>query len=216
MCMLIGSRQRLEGKSLHLSLNGNVLKQVSSTKYLGLYIDQHLTWQDHIDYIMKRVRGKIYSINRLNPPPTVRKLLYQAYILPVLDYRDVVLAPMSAYQTKCLERLHSKYVSSCTLADSSILRCSLTERRKFHSVMHIYKILKKSAPAYLHSVFEYAINVTGRSNRNPHRLFVPQINTNYGKQSLYYRGTTLWNALPPTLYDTETFAGFRNSYLRTF
>jgi len=61
VCMLIGSRQRLDGKSLHLSLNGSTLKQVSSTKYLGLYIDQHLTWQGHIDYIMKRVRGKIYS-----------------------------------------------------------------------------------------------------------------------------------------------------------
>ena len=37
----------------------------------------------HIDYVMKRVRGKMYSINRLNPPPAVRKLLYQVHILPI-------------------------------------------------------------------------------------------------------------------------------------
>ena len=51
--MLIGSRQRVGSKTLCLSLNGNVLKQVSSTKYLGVYIDQHLTWQTHIDYILR-------------------------------------------------------------------------------------------------------------------------------------------------------------------
>ena len=37
VCKLIGTRQRAGGKSLCLSLNESVLKQVSSTKYLGLY-----------------------------------------------------------------------------------------------------------------------------------------------------------------------------------
>ena len=53
MCMLIGSRQRVGSKTLCLSLNGNVLKQVPSAKYLGVYIDQHLTLQSHIDYILR-------------------------------------------------------------------------------------------------------------------------------------------------------------------
>ena len=33
-----------------------------------------------------------------------------------------------------------------------------------------------------------------------HRLFVPQVNTNYGKRSLHYRGPTIWNALSTALY----------------
>jgi len=77
VCMLIGTRQRVSRKSLCLSLNNNELKQVTSTKYLGLYIDNHLTWHNHVDYVLKRVREKIYSINRLKPPLAVRKLLYQ-------------------------------------------------------------------------------------------------------------------------------------------
>ena len=52
MCMLIGSRQKVGSKTLCLSLNGSVLKQVPSTKYLVVYIDQHLTWQSHIDCIL--------------------------------------------------------------------------------------------------------------------------------------------------------------------
>jgi len=36
MCMLIGSQQKIDGKIL--LLNGSILKPVSSTKYLGVYI----------------------------------------------------------------------------------------------------------------------------------------------------------------------------------
>jgi len=45
--------------------------------------------------------------------------------------------------------------------------------------------------------------------RNAHQLFVPQINTNYGKQSLYYRGATIWNALSTALCDISSFAQFK-------
>ena len=47
----------------------------------------------------------------------------------------------------------------------------------------------------LHNMFDYAIAVTGRMNRNVHRLFVPQIHTNYGKRSLRYHGRTLCQQL---------------------
>jgi len=157
------------------------------------YIDQHLTWQNHIDYVLKKVRGKIYSINRLNPPSSVKKLLYQVYLLPVLDYCDAVWAPTNANQSKRLERCHSKYTSSCI--DSFILKYSLSEQRKFYTTVQVYKILHRIVPAYLYNIFEYAINVTGCVSRNVHCLFIPQFNTNYGKYSLYYCGTTMWNAL---------------------
>ena len=62
VCMLIGSCQRVAGKELCLSLHDSILKQVSSTKYLGVFTNQHLTWRSHIDYVLRRVRGEICSI----------------------------------------------------------------------------------------------------------------------------------------------------------
>ena len=153
-------------------------------------------------------------MNRLNPPSAVRKLLYQVYILPILDYCDVVWAPTNARQTKRLERLHSKCIS--TYMDSSVTRCSLTERRQFHTSIQIYKILHKLAPIYLHNMFNYAVNITGRVNRNVHRLFVPRVNTNYGKRSLHYRGPAIWNVLSTALYSATTLTQFRSIYLKTF
>jgi len=51
LCMLVGSCQRTIGLNQTLTLGVNVLKQVCFMKYLGAYVDQHLTWQTHIDYV---------------------------------------------------------------------------------------------------------------------------------------------------------------------
>jgi len=50
---------------------------------------------------------------------------------------------------------------------------------------------------YLRGMFSYAVDITGLSGSNLYRLFVP---TNYGKQSLAFRGTAIWNSLPKALY----------------
>ena len=56
------------------------------------------------------------------------------------------------------------------------------------------------------------MDVTGRSGRNLHRLFVPSVRTNYRKQSLAYRGTAIWNRLPKALYSAKTVNGFKTLF----
>ena len=67
LCMLIGSYQRISGNCLNLFLNNSALKQVSCTKYLGVFFDHHLTWESHFNYVLQRVRRKLYVINRSRP-----------------------------------------------------------------------------------------------------------------------------------------------------
>ena len=49
-------------------------------------------------------------------------------------------------------------------------------------------------------------DVTGHPGRNLNRLYVPQVRTNYGRQSLYFRGYILWNNLSPSLYSAGSLA----------
>ena len=113
LCMLIGSRQRISGKSLNLFLDNSALKQLSVARYLGVYFDRYLTWDSHINYVLQRVRRKLYMINRLRPvAPRVLHLLYQAFVLPIFDYCDTVWSPSNASCIRRLERVHSKFLSS--------------------------------------------------------------------------------------------------------
>ena len=52
--ILIGPR----GKRLHdftVKINENTISQTNSTKYLGVYIDNKLTWSDHITNLEKTI-----------------------------------------------------------------------------------------------------------------------------------------------------------------
>ena len=44
-----------------------LLKYHTLAKYLGIFIDQHLTWQKHTEYVLQRIRGSyivyiVYSL----------------------------------------------------------------------------------------------------------------------------------------------------------
>ena len=110
--MLIGSRQKLRDSDLCVSINGRQLSRVPSHKYLGVYIDEHLTWQKHTQYVYQRVQSRLHCLYRLCPlSDTLLRRLYCAFILPILDYHDIVWSPSSVQFFKRLERVHSKFCS---------------------------------------------------------------------------------------------------------
>ena len=78
--------------------------------------------------------------------------------------------------------------------------------------MQTFKILHKLAPPYLHGMFRYALAISGRVGRNPLRLYVPSIRTNYGRGSLWYRGTTIWNNLRTHVTAAPSLAKFKTLY----
>ena len=168
------THQRISGKSLNLFLNDSALKQVSVTKYLGVYFDQHLTWDCHVNYVLKRVRGKLCMINRLRPvAPKVLQLLYQAFVLQIFDYCDAVWLPSNVHCICRLERIHSKFLSLLPSSNASDLNMTLAECQTHHTAIQVFKILHNFSPTYLQGLFSYTSNVTGHIGRNPHRLYIP-------------------------------------------
>jgi len=131
--------QRVGGKSLYLSLNNSVsfINKVPRNVYRYSF---NLARSCRLHFLRK-VRGKIYSINCLKTPLAVRKLLYQVYLLPILEYCDVVWQPTNTNQTRHLER---SYISLCT--DASISSQSLVERRKFHTILQPTKYCSNLPP----------------------------------------------------------------------
>ena len=77
---------------LDIILNGVALQQVESTKYLGVYVDSHLKWNEHILHLSKIVNQKLYVLSklRLSLPSEALKIIYVACIQSLLDYCGTV------------------------------------------------------------------------------------------------------------------------------
>ena len=59
--MLIGTTQALIkiGNLLAVRVNGQLIGRVYKSKYLGLIVDDKLSWKDHIDLISSKIRRNI-------------------------------------------------------------------------------------------------------------------------------------------------------------
>ena len=120
--MLIGSRQRVANKELCVSIVGNVLTQVNSVLYLGVFIDPVLSWTLHINNMASRISSRFSLILRYGSlPPALLCLLYSAFVMPLHGYCDVIWSPSTGKQTCLIERIHSKFIN----------RLPLTYRSKF-------------------------------------------------------------------------------------
>ena len=80
--------QRRYIQSVPLILDGVVLKQVTHTKFLGVEIDENLSWKNHLRDVTNKVAKNIGIINRLRKfvPGFIFLTLYSSLVLPYLNY----------------------------------------------------------------------------------------------------------------------------------
>jgi len=167
--MLVGSCQKLQNHDLNITVDSWPISRISSFKYLGLYIDENLTWQDHTMSVLQKVLSRIHCLYRLNPvPDNLLDKLYCVFVLPIIDYCDVVWMPSFTLLFKRLERLHSKFSHSKSPTSRSSMAITLAEQRRYQTATQGYRSLHKISPSYLHNTFHYAVEITSHGDRNEH------------------------------------------------
>ena len=72
----------------YVMMNGVHSSQVESTKFLGLYIDNDLSWKTHVNHLCKLLSRNTGIINKLKLFLTTKVLLtiYTSLISPYLNY----------------------------------------------------------------------------------------------------------------------------------
>ena len=86
--ILIGKHSQVKNSILAVSINGDPLEQVCSTKYLGVTGDNTLSWDSQCDNLCFKLAGKIAVLRRIRSSVKTEtlKLLYEKTIQPVMDY----------------------------------------------------------------------------------------------------------------------------------
>ena len=76
----------------HILIDGILLKQVSSSKFLGVFIDTNLTWKDQISSVSNKISRGIGALNRVKSilSPKLLLLLYHTLIYPHLFYCCII------------------------------------------------------------------------------------------------------------------------------
>ena len=193
--------------SLNLRIKNNIIGQVKSFKYLGVFIDSELKWSLHIEELCKKIGRMISYLGRLSSfvNESGLKLLYNSVIMPHIDYGDVIWHSAAKTHLQMLQKLQNR-------AGRIILKIKPSEHKSIHEIHYVlnwemlqkrqtrhmhslmYKIFHNLAPTYLEEKFTF--RRTGYALRTENNLSLPKPNTQSCKRTFLYRGSALHNEVP--------------------
>ena len=166
--MIIGSRQRLLAHNDHISIeiDSKAIEIVNETKFLGLQIDEHLTWARHIENISKKIASAIGARKRVRQfinTDTVLKI-YISLIQQYFDYCSAVWDELNIILKDKLQKLQnraartinkSRYDTSSSELFGKLGWNILLIRRKKHKAILMFKKINDLTPHYLRRLFGF-------------------------------------------------------------
>ena len=211
-------------KDISLIINKDTLVSCTSTKLLGIFIDQNLNFNCHIKYLVKKISPKIGILHRLRQflPPDVLNIVYKTTIQPIFDYCITVWGNSTKQNIKTLQILQNPaaravlgnfdFNSSVSLMIKQLKWTTVQNRYTYFTCIMVYKCLNGLAPDYLINLFKYVSETHSYITRNVsnNNLALPSLSTSLYKHSFSYNGALLWNSLPLYIRNSSSLNTFKS------
>ena len=88
----------------------NSLSMISNDKIFGVFVDQNLTWSDHIRHLSKKITSSIWLLSKVKKflSQEHRILFYKSYIQPHIDFCNIVWGSSSETNKQKILRLQKR------------------------------------------------------------------------------------------------------------
>ena len=177
------------------------------TKFLGVIINENLTWTDHIDTLKNKISKNIGVIRKLSKilPCEVLRTLYNTLIHPYFNYCNIVWGSQSGSKLDELFILQKKAVRIITkkkwndhtsglFKSTKILK--IRDLNKFYVASFVYKSLQNNLPAVFCNYFSLNSIVHDHNTRISSNIHLVQSRVNARHFSIKIHGARIWNSLP--------------------
>ena len=209
-----------------LKIRGDQIQVSDTEKLLGVHVDNSLTWSSHVESTLKKCNSLLFLLNRIKQYLNVatRKLFYNAYILPHLDYcctiwgnaNSTLLETVVKFQKRAARSILDKPIETPSAELFAELKwMEFPKRVMYQKAILMYKIMHNLTPPYLASIFKFSREVHDRTLRSTsdNLLYVPKPNFELYRNSLAYSGSKIWNSIPDNIRNASSLHQFRNGYL---
>ena len=224
--MLISSRQKLQSLNdytMNIHIDSVPINQSNQSKFLGLIIDENLSWKAHIHEISKKVSSGIGALKRVRPFVSMHTAIkiYKGLIEPHFDYCSAVWDGLTQQLSEKLQNRAIRVITKFSYDTRSRFLLNLlgwdnlSVRRAKQKANLMYKCINNLAPAYLCNLF--APKTPNYYFRNAKKkLLLPKPRTDYLKRSFSNSGALLWNNLPEEMRTSNSLSFFKRSSHRWF
>ena len=221
--MFVGSDDNLKKINkfnFNINIDGQPIDRVTSSKTLGVKLDERLCWSVHTDYVCKKVSSAISGLRQIRDfiPQETAITVYNGLILPWFDYCDVVWDNLPSTSAERLQKLQNRAARVITRQNYDIrshnirktLKWETLEERRFkHKATMMYKTQNNSAPTCLQNLFREKDNSVYNLRNNNNQLVLGIPRTEYLKRAFVYNGARIWNQLPEYIKQAKSLSSFK-------
>ncbi len=216
--VIFGTRNKLEHvtRDLNLEIGSEQIERVSHMKYLGVILDDKLTFDEHINYTHSKASQRLGVLRRSREylDSSTSLTLYKSLVLPHLDYCDVVYMNMTVQNLNKLQLIQNGACrtilrvpkdTSVSLMHEELGIPTLTHRREYHLATGCYKAVN-NPDAGLNYMFNLVESTHARVTRLSMNqgMTVPPLRTVQGRKAFRYIGPTAWNKIDPDIKLSES------------
>ncbi|KAG8271204.1 hypothetical protein J6590_108210 [Homalodisca vitripennis] len=202
-------RKRLNPNIL---INDSSLDQVSYTKFLGLTIDKNLSWNLHIEQIIKRINSGLYAIKRLSYlcSLSVLKMVFHAHIQSHIAYGIGVYGGTTNQNLNKILILQKKALRiMLKMKKDESVKNNFTEL----NILTVHSLYILECVMYVRtyqSKFKIHCETHTYNTRNKKELVIPRHNLEFYTKKTSYAGIKFFKSIPKTITRVEDIKKFKS------
>ncbi len=209
--------------NLNVILDDTELERVNKTKFLGVIIDENLTWKNHIDGITKTISRNIGMLNKLKffMPERILYTLYCSLILPYINYGILIWG--KACKTH-LEKIHKLQKWAVRIISNSHYRSHSGPLFLKYNLLNVYKNYELEAGVFMYNYFKKLLpqsfndfftkpsEVHNYHTRNRNNYYHTRNKKVFSDKTIRTTGPILWNSLQDEIKNVNSTKHFRKIF----
>ena len=193
------------------------MRRVKSTKVLGVFIDERLSFKPHIDIVCKKLNSRIGLLSRISYylPPKTLDVIYKTLIQTHIDYGISIYGFTFDTHIKRIQRFQNRAIRVITRSNREYSELfkefnwkRFIDRRNHFCFIKIYKCLNGLAPNQCNKTFRYKTSNTKTRAVSHMEVTVPIKRTESFGKSIFYSGIMEYNKLNYDIRSEKNFKTF--------
>ena len=216
-----GYKRKTNFHDNRLFIDNVAIEQKSYTKFLGVVINEHLNWSDHVKYISTPISRNIGLLCKLHHylPAKILFMLYNSLVLPYISYCNIVWAN-SYNSTNRIFILQKKALRICAGANYLDHTDPIFNRYhilKIHDInflqtaLFMFRYNAKILPSYFQNLFQSNREIHSYPTRHVSDIHLTNPKTLLAHKSIRHTGPDVWNSLSPQIRSISSARSFKKS-----
>ena len=196
--------RHINNHNLNINIDGTPVHVVSKTSFLGILIDNKLTWKEHIMKVCKKISRGIGIIKKVSTKLEKKTLLclYYSFIYPHLIYCNIVWGNAAKIYLNSILLLQKRVIRIIYRVRPRESTVSLFKEANIHDIYKLYivnvcifmfKNLRQALPTCFNDIFCKRNTIHSCNTRSANLYDLPQCRTETGKKSIAFCGPRVFN-----------------------